>query len=146
MRHPGARGFAQSSAVEINLSVLGEVFDFFDEVVGFDADGTGDALGVGIVVTMAADIGDQHVLGRFGRQSAGKFLCRYARNDIQQPVLAVNPNAIAGIHDKSDGEDDLGGKTGRTQARAKIAKLIDMAMIRGFQGRRGFGLTARAGG
>jgi len=38
LRHPGACGFARSSTVEINLLVLGEVLDFFNEVVGLDAD------------------------------------------------------------------------------------------------------------
>ena len=37
MRHTGAGGFARSSAVEINLLLLGEVLDFFDQVVGLDA-------------------------------------------------------------------------------------------------------------
>ena len=34
MRHPGARGFARSSAVEINLALLGEVLDFIFERLG----------------------------------------------------------------------------------------------------------------
>ena len=68
-RHPGAGGFAQSSTVEINLSLLGQVLDFFNQVVGFNADRSGNALGVGIVVAVAADIGDEHVLSRIGRKS-----------------------------------------------------------------------------
>ena len=29
MRHPGARGFARSSAVKIDIFLLGKTFDFF---------------------------------------------------------------------------------------------------------------------
>jgi hypothetical protein len=58
VRHPGAGRFARSSTVEINLSILGQVLEFFLKVVGFDADGSCNALRVGIVVAMAADIGD----------------------------------------------------------------------------------------
>jgi hypothetical protein len=36
-RHPGARSFARSSAVEINLFVLGKMFQFFLEIVGLNA-------------------------------------------------------------------------------------------------------------
>ncbi len=64
---PGARGFALSSAVEINLAIFGKVLDLFDEVVGFDANGAGNAFGVGIVVAMAPDVGDKHVPRRIGR-------------------------------------------------------------------------------
>ncbi len=65
-RHTGAGGFARSSAVEINLAILGEILDFFDEVVGLDADGSGDAFGIGVVVAVAADVGDEHVVSRVG--------------------------------------------------------------------------------
>jgi hypothetical protein len=58
LRHPGARGFARSSTVEINLSILGKVLDFFDQVVRFDADRSRDALGVSVVIAVAPDIGN----------------------------------------------------------------------------------------
>ena len=43
-RHTGARGLARSSAVDINVSILGKVFDFFGQVVGLDAHRPLDAL------------------------------------------------------------------------------------------------------
>ena len=36
MRHPGACGFALSSAVDIDVSVLGQQFDFFIQIVRLD--------------------------------------------------------------------------------------------------------------
>jgi hypothetical protein len=41
LRHTGAGGFALSSTVEINLLILGEILDFFNQVVGFEADRSG---------------------------------------------------------------------------------------------------------
>jgi hypothetical protein len=59
MRHPGASRFARSSTVEINFPVLGQVLNFFLEVVGFDADGSRNALRGRVVVAVAAHVGDQ---------------------------------------------------------------------------------------
>ena len=59
MRHPGASRFTRSSTVEINLSILGQVLDLFLEFVGFDADGSRNALGGRVVVAVAAHVGDQ---------------------------------------------------------------------------------------
>jgi hypothetical protein len=63
MRHPGARGFACSSAVEINLPLLGKVLDLLLETIGLDANRSGNALGVGIVISVAAHIGNQDAVG-----------------------------------------------------------------------------------
>ena len=38
MRHPGARGFACSSTVEVNVLVFGKVLDLFLKIVRLDAD------------------------------------------------------------------------------------------------------------
>jgi hypothetical protein len=38
VRHPGARGFARSSTVDVNVFVLGKVLQLFVEVIGFNAD------------------------------------------------------------------------------------------------------------
>ena len=59
MRHPGASRFARSSTVEINLSILGQVLDLFLEVVGFDADGSGNAFRGRVVVAVAAHVSNQ---------------------------------------------------------------------------------------
>lgn len=60
LRHTGASGFARSSAVEINLALFGKPLHFLFNVVRFKADGTCDPLGIGVVITMAANIGDQN--------------------------------------------------------------------------------------
>src|SRR5208282_6461950 len=112
-RHTGAGGFACSSTVEINLLILGQVLDFFNQVVGLNANRSGNAFGVGIVVAVAADVGDQHVARRVGCQSSCEFLGWDARNHVEQTVLAVNPDTIDDVDGESDAEDDLGGKAGR---------------------------------
>ncbi len=38
VRHPGAGRFARSSAVQINIFVLGKVLEFLLKIVGLDAD------------------------------------------------------------------------------------------------------------
>ena len=40
VRHPGARGLARSSTVQINILVLGQVLDLFLKIVRLDADGS----------------------------------------------------------------------------------------------------------
>ena len=40
LRHPGAGRFARSSTVQINILVLGQVFDLFLKIVRLDADGS----------------------------------------------------------------------------------------------------------
>ena len=58
VRHPGARGFARSSTVEIDVLVLGEILDLFVEIVGLDADRSENALGANVVIPVAAHIHD----------------------------------------------------------------------------------------
>ena len=60
VRHPGAGRFARSSAVEINVLVLGKVLDLFLKIVGLDADRALDPRSSRIVVAVAADVDDQH--------------------------------------------------------------------------------------
>lgn len=62
-RHTGASSFAQSSAVEIDVLILGQHLDFFREVVGLKSNGASDALRGSVVVTVAADIGDNDIVG-----------------------------------------------------------------------------------
>ena len=70
VRHPGAGCFSLSCTVEINLVLLGQFFDFFNEIVGLNANRSGNALGVGIIVAVAADIGnDEDVVGIGGHSS-----------------------------------------------------------------------------
>ena len=56
VRHTGAGGLACSSTVEINILVLGKPLDLFGELIRLDADGTFDAGGTPVVVTVAANI------------------------------------------------------------------------------------------
>ncbi len=63
LRHTGASGFACSSTVEINLSLLRQVLDFFFQAIGFEANRSRDALRVRVIVSMAAHIGDQNTAG-----------------------------------------------------------------------------------
>ena len=58
-RHPGARGFARSSAVEVDVSVWGQPLQFFFEIVGFNSDRTFNARGVFFVVAVAAHVDHQ---------------------------------------------------------------------------------------
>jgi hypothetical protein len=56
VRHPGAGCFACSSTVDINVFVLGEQLDFFQQVVRFQPDRAFYARRRRIVVAMAAHI------------------------------------------------------------------------------------------
>jgi hypothetical protein len=37
VRHPGARGFALSSTVDVNVLILWKQLDFFSKIVGLDS-------------------------------------------------------------------------------------------------------------
>ena len=83
LRHPGTRGFALSSTVEINLPIVREILDLFLQIVGFQANRSGDSLRMSIVISVAADVGDNDVRGLLRRQSPGESLDRYAGDDVE---------------------------------------------------------------
>jgi hypothetical protein len=58
-RHPGAGPFARSSTVQINVLIFGIGFEFLFQVVGLQPDRTLDALRIGVVIAVAADVEDQ---------------------------------------------------------------------------------------
>ena len=60
MRHPGAGRFARSSTVKINVLILGNILDLFLKVVGFNANRPTNALRAPVIVSVAADVHDQH--------------------------------------------------------------------------------------
>src|SRR5580692_12595037 len=72
-RHPGAGRFACSSTVEVNVLVLGQSLEFRRKIIGFNADGSFDALSVGVVITMAADIEYHNLVLFIGGQLARQF-------------------------------------------------------------------------
>ena len=124
LRHPGARGFACSSTVEINLPLLGKVLDLFFEQVGFEANRPGDALRLSVVVPVAADVGDQNAAG-FGRsEAAAYFLSSHSRSHVQQPVAAIDDDAIDNVNGKADAEDGLSGRTGGAQPARDVSQHV----------------------
>ena len=58
-RHPGARGFALSSTVKIDVAIFREVLQFLRKIVLFNADRTLDAAGIRVVVAMTAHVDEQ---------------------------------------------------------------------------------------
>jgi hypothetical protein len=60
MRHPGAGRFARSSTVEIYVLVLGKVLDLLLKIVGLDPDRAFDPGSPGVVISVAADVDDEH--------------------------------------------------------------------------------------
>ncbi len=97
MRHPGAGSLACSSAIDINVFVLGKSFQFFGQMIGFNADGPLDAFGVGIVIAVAAHVHDLHAGSSFRAQSLRQFLDLYARYDTKDAMLAVKIETISEI-------------------------------------------------
>jgi len=60
VRHPGARGFARSSTVQINVLVLGEILHLLFQVVGLNANGSEDPFRAFVIVPVAANVDDQN--------------------------------------------------------------------------------------
>src|ERR1700685_3010319 len=67
-RHPGAGRFARSSAVEVDVLVLRENLEFFGKIVGFNEDGSSDALCVRVVVAVTANVEYQNPILFIGGQ------------------------------------------------------------------------------
>jgi hypothetical protein len=63
VRHPGARRFSCSSAIDINIFVPGQRLDFLPEAVRFETDRALNPRGSRIVVAMAANIDHDGTLG-----------------------------------------------------------------------------------
>jgi len=99
-RHTGARGFALSSAIDVDVFVLGEGFEFFVELVGFDTDGACDAGGAGVVVSVAADVDEDDFVGE---EAVSQFRDFDAGDDAGDAVAAEFDDAI-------DDEGDEGGE------------------------------------
>jgi hypothetical protein len=56
VRHTGARGFALSSAVEVDVFVFRKPSNFDREIVGLNPNRPPDPVGTGVVVTVTADV------------------------------------------------------------------------------------------
>ena len=61
IRHTGAGRFVGSSAVEIDVFIPGETFDFLGEVIRLQSNRAANAVGTGVVVTVAAHVGQQNL-------------------------------------------------------------------------------------
>src|SRR5581483_3591067 len=116
MRHPGARGFACSSAIDINVFVARQVLYFFLEVIGFDPDRSLDALGAGVIIAVTADV-NHHYLGRLaGFDPAGKFLHRNPGYELGETIFAEDPGPIGYIRDQANDDHQLHDVPGGGQA------------------------------
>jgi hypothetical protein len=115
---------ASRAQVEINLAILGEILYFFDEIVGLDANGSGDAFGVGVVVTVAADVGDEHVVNGIGHQSAGEFFGGDARDYVEEAVFAVDVDAVDDIDGEAYAKDQFGGGAGGAESAGNVAQYV----------------------
>ena len=85
-RHPGARGFACSSAVDVNVPVLGQVLDFLDQIVGLDPHRSLDPLRLGVVIAVASHIDDENRIFVCRSQSS-RYFCN--RNSGRKFIDAI---------------------------------------------------------
>src|SRR5258705_6349037 len=90
-----------------------EILDLFLQIVGFEANGSGNSLGVRVVISMASDVGDNDVLTLVRCKTTRQFFHGHAGNHIKQAVLAVNPDAIGDVRGQPDAQDNLRGGTRR---------------------------------
>src|SRR5215471_15377732 len=103
VRHPGARGFARSSTVEVNILVLWEVLNLLLKVIGLDPNRSPDPLGANVVIPVAANVDDQHAITCAGRDPLGKLLGMDPRYEIVLAIFLVLHDAIDDIdHERND--------------------------------------------
>src|SRR5215469_3833834 len=116
MRHPGARGFACSSTVEVNVLVLGEMFDLFLKIVRLDADRAINALGANVVVSVAAHVDDLEAVPFASSKSRGNLRHLHAGYDVVLPIVQELQYPVGGIDDDREDDQHLHSATGRIKA------------------------------
>lgn len=104
-----AGGLADAGAVEIDLALgsheLAEGNEFLFEAMGFDADGVLDALHAGVVVAVAADVGDDdEAVGVFGLKALVEVGGRDALDGLEAAGAEVEDEPADGV-DEDEGDD-----------------------------------------
>ena len=66
LRYTLTGGLVLATAVEVDVAVAREIGESFDKTIGFNANRTEDAFGFGIIVAVAADVGDEDVVVEAG--------------------------------------------------------------------------------
>ena len=61
MHHTGARGFARSSAVQVDVFAPGKFFGFLQQIIRLKSNRPSNTVGTRIVVTVAANVDKQNL-------------------------------------------------------------------------------------
>src|SRR5579872_7198184 len=102
MRHPGARGFACSSTVQVNVLVFWQILDFFLKIVRLNADRAIDSLGTDVVITMAANVDDLYAISFPGRDARRNLFHVYARHHVVHAIFSKLHDTVADINSYGD--------------------------------------------
>ena len=98
VRHTGAGGLACSSAVKINVFVLGESLDLFLKIIRLNADRAFNPRRARVVIAVTADVDDQHPVCLLRGQTPGQFFHLHARHHAIHLVLAELDDAVNRVH------------------------------------------------
>src|SRR6266576_5050854 len=115
MRHPGASRFACSSTVQVNVLVFGQILDLLIEIVWLDADRALDALSADVVVTVAANVDDLHLVPVACRQTRREFFHLYPWHDAVFAIPMELRGAVDRICDQSSDDNDFHGTSRRVE-------------------------------
>ena len=84
MRHTGARGFAWSSAEQVDVFVPRKFFGFFRQIIRLRSNRASNAVGMRIVVTVAANVDKQNLFCILCLQLRGQLGDLYPWNDADE--------------------------------------------------------------
>src|SRR5580704_15637718 len=102
--HARAGHFASAGAVQIHVFVAREFLYFNVQIIGLDANRSGDSDSARTVVTMAAHIGDQDFCRTFRLQLRRERRHLYARHYAVGAMFPIQRNSMRGI--PNHGDDD----------------------------------------
>jgi pimeloyl-ACP methyl ester carboxylesterase len=103
----GARGFAQSSTVQVDVLIPGKPRDFLREIIRLNSNRASDSGSAGIVVTVTAHVDEQDVLRPFRLQLFGQFNHLNSWHNAVNAIFPVTPETIGDEHDCSPDDHDL---------------------------------------
>src|SRR5215469_2098644 len=107
MRYTSARGFAWSSAVQVDVFVPRKFFGLFRQIIRLKSNRASNAVGMRIVVTVAANVDNQNLFCILCLQLRGQLGDLYPWNDAVRPVPPVERETVNGKCNQRDDYHNL---------------------------------------
>src|SRR5882724_7969928 len=126
MRHTGAGGFTLSSTVQINVLVARQLIHLLIQIIRLNANRSVNSMRSRVVITMAADIGDNHALALVGIVERNQISNFNPRNNPVNPLLFVGPDAVRNVgHSRSQQKEFERMRSQRQSPRNRLHEVAE---------------------